>query len=114
MRVAFHKNNGNHENDENGSESYKEEGWVLISGRSFILLALQKMFVNICFVSAWEFGIEKRAGIFGEFFLVSVSWETKHENSSKKSGKIRSKIRQEIRDKNSKKSGNFRSATFLI
>ena len=28
----------------------------------------------------------KRAGIFGEFFLVSVSWETKHENSLKKFG----------------------------
>ena len=29
------------------------------------------------------------AEIFGEFFLVSVSHETKHENSSKNSGKIR-------------------------
>ena len=33
------------------------------------------------------------AGIFGEFFLVSVSHETKHEKSWKNSGKIRSKIR---------------------
>ena len=53
------------------------------------------------------------AGVFGEFFLVSVSHETKHEKSSKNSGKIRSKIRGKIRDKNSKNSGNFRSATFL-
>ena len=53
------------------------------------------------------------AGIFGEFFLVSVSHETKHEKSSKNSGKIRSKIRGKIRDENSKNSGNFRSATFL-
>ena len=53
------------------------------------------------------------AGIFGEFFLVSVSHETKRENSSKKSGKIRSKIRGKIRDENSKNSGNFRSAIFL-
>ena len=35
------------------------------------------------------------AGIFGEFFLVSVSHETKREKSSKNSGKIRSKIRDE-------------------
>ena len=35
----------------------------------------------------------KMAGIFGEFFLVSISHETKHEKSSKNSGKIRSKIR---------------------
>ena len=49
------------------------------------------------------------AGIFGEFFLVSVSHETKHEKSSKNSGKIRGKIR----DENSKNSGNFPSATFL-
>ena len=53
------------------------------------------------------------AGIFGEFFLVSVSNETKRERSSKNSGKIRSKIRGKIRDKISKNSGNFRSATFL-
>ena len=53
------------------------------------------------------------AGILGEFFLVSVSHETKHEKSSKNSGKIRSKIRGKIRDENSKNSGNFRSATFL-
>ena len=55
----------------------------------------------------------KMAGIFGEFFLVSVSHETKHEKSSKNSGKIRSKIRGKIRDENSKNSGDFRSATFL-
>ena len=53
------------------------------------------------------------AGIFGEFFLVSVSHETKREKSSKNSGKIRSKIRGEIQDENSKNSGSFRSATFL-
>ena len=43
------------------------------------------------------------AGIFGEFFLVSVSHETKHEKSSKSSGKIRSKIRGKIWDENSRK-----------
>ena len=53
------------------------------------------------------------AGIFGEFFLVSVSHEMKHENSSKNSGKIQSKIRGKIRDEKLKNSGNFRSATFL-
>ena len=55
----------------------------------------------------------KMAGISGEFFLVSVSHETKREKSSKNSGKIRSKIRGKIRDEISKNSGNFRSATFL-
>ena len=55
----------------------------------------------------------KMAGIFGEFFLVSVSHKTKHEKSLKISGKIRREIRGKIRDKNSKNSGNFRSATFL-
>ena len=50
--------------------------------------------------------------ISGGFFLVSVSHETKHEDSPKNSGKIRSKIRGKIRDRNSKNSGNFRSATF--
>ena len=49
----------------------------------------------------------KMAGIFGEFFLVSVSHETKHEKSSKNSGKIRSKIRGKIRDKKSKIRGTF-------
>ena len=34
--------------------------------------------MNIFLVFAWEFRIEKLAGIFGEFFLVSVSHETKH------------------------------------
>ena len=53
------------------------------------------------------------AGIFGEFFLVSVSHETKRKKSSKNSGKILSKIRGKIQDKNSKNSGNFRSATIL-
>ena len=79
------------------------------------LPALQKIFVNIYiyiyfffFRIAWEFFTEKRRG-----FLVNFVWETKHENSSKNSGKFQSKIREEIRDKNSKNSGNFRSATFL-
>ena len=40
---------------------------------------------------------------------VSISHETKHENSSNNFGKLRGKIR----DENSKNSGNFRSATFL-
>ena len=48
------------------------------------------------------------AGIFGENVLVSVSHETKHENSSKNSEQTRGKIQEE----NSKNSGNFRSATF--
>ena len=32
---------------------------------------------------AWGFGIEKREGSFGDVFAVSVSWETKHEKSSR-------------------------------
>ena len=55
----------------------------------------------------------KMAGIFGEFFMVSVSHETKREKSSKNSGKNRSRIRGKIRDQNSKNSGNFSFATFL-
>ena len=77
------------------------------------LPALQKNYVNKFFVVAWEFCIEKGQGFWGELFLVSVSWEAKHENSSKNSGKFWSKIWEEIRDKNSKNSGNFRSATSL-
>ena len=42
------------------------------------------------------------AGIFGEYFLVSVSHDMKHENCSQNSGKIRSKMRGRIRDENSK------------
>ena len=53
---------------------------------------------------AWGFGSHE-----WRFFVVSVSWETKHKKSSKISGKIREKIQAEI----SKNSGNFRSATFL-
>ena len=47
------------------------------------------------------------AGIFGEFFLVSVSHETKYENSSKNSGKIRSKIRVKFGTKIRKIRGAF-------
>ena len=54
------------------------------------------------------------AGIFGEFFLVSASHESKDDKSSKNSGKIWSKIRGKIRDENSKNSGNFRSAISLM
>ena len=81
--------------------------------RKVTLPALQKNFVNI-FSSCLpgNFAL-KMAGIFGEFFLVSVSHETKHEKSSKNSGKIRSKIRGKIRDENSKNSGKVHSATFL-
>ena len=68
--------------------------------------------MNIFFVFAWEFCIEKERGLLGEFFLVSVSHETKHENSSKNSGEIRSEMRGKIRGEISKNSGNFRSATF--
>ena len=49
----------------------------------------------------------KAPGIFGEFFLVSVSHETKHENSSKNSGKIRSKIRAKFGTKIRKIRGTF-------
>ena len=46
----------------------------------FLLCLLsRKKLVNIFFVFAWEFCIEKMAGFFGGFFLVSVSHETKHE-----------------------------------
>ena len=51
--------------------------------QNFTLPALQKHFVNIFFVFAWEFCIEKWRVFFGEFFLVSVSHETKHEKSSR-------------------------------
>ena len=46
--------------------------------------------------------IENGGGIFGEFFLVLVSQEAKHENCSKIAGKIRSKIRGRIRSENPK------------
>ena len=52
------------------------------------------------------------AGIFGGFFLVSVSHETKREKSSKNSGEIRSKIRGKIRDENSKNSGKLSFCDF--
>ena len=65
--------------------------------------------MNSFFVFAWEFCIEKWRGFLMNSFLVSVSRETKHEKSSKNSGKIRGKIRAE----NSKKSGNFRSQRAL-
>ena len=56
----------------------------------------------------------KIAAIFGEIFVVSVSWKTKHENSSKPfRRKLGGKLREKIWDENSKNSGNFRSATFL-
>ena len=92
-----------------------DQFFLIFGGRpkSITLPALQKHLVNIFFVFGWEFCIEKMAGIFGEFFLVSVSHETKHKKSSKNSGKIRRKIREKIRDENSKNSRNFRSATFL-
>ena len=80
--------------------------------RILTLPAPQKNFVNIFFVFAWEFCVEKWRG-WAHFFLVSVSHEAKHEKSSKNSGKIRSKIGCKIRDENSKNLGNFRSATFL-
>ena len=55
----------------------------------------------------------KMAGIFGEFSVGSVSQETKHNKSSKHSAKLRSNIRDRIRDENSKNPGKFRCATFL-
>ena len=77
------------------------------------LPALQKHFVNIFSCLPRNFAL-KNGGGFGDFFLISVSHETKHKKSSKNSGKIRSKIRGKIRGENSKNSGNFRSAaTFL-
>ena len=35
--------------------------------------------MNLFFIFAWGLGIEKGQGFFGELFVVSVSWETKHE-----------------------------------
>ena len=53
---------------------------------------------------------------FGEFFVVSVRWETKHENSSNNwgnfPGKIRRKIRETIRDETSKNSGELSFCNF--
>ena len=70
------------------------------------LPALQKIFVNIFFVFAWEFCIEKGRGFLVNFCWPPFpgKWSTK--TSWKISGKIRSKIR-EIRDKNSKIRGTF-------
>ena len=76
------------------------------------LPALQKNFVNIFFVLAWEFCIDKWRGFLVIFFLVSVFHETKHENSSKISGKIRSKMQGKIRTK-IRKIRELRSATFV-
>ena len=53
------------------------------------------------------------AGIFGEFFLVSVSHKTKHENSSINFEENSERNPGQIRAENSKNSGNFRSATVL-
>ena len=47
----------------------------------------------------------KNAVDFGEIYLVSISHETKHEDSSKNS--------EQNPGQNSKNSGNFSSATFL-
>ena len=52
------------------------------------------------------------AGIFGEFFLVSVSHETKHENSSKISENSEQNSGQSSGRK-LEKFGELRSATFL-
>ena len=55
---------------------------------------------NICRSSsefAWEFCIEKWQGFLVKFFLVSVSHETKHENSSKNWKKIRGKFGKKFR-----------------
>ena len=52
------------------------------------------------------------AGIFGEFFVVSVSQEMKYEKSSNDRERIRSKIQGKMWDENLKISGNFRSAAF--
>ena len=88
--------------------SSKTRKWTAINSRTFwrfksksvALPALQNC------LGIWHW---KRAGIFGEILVVSVFWETKHEKSSKNSGKKnRRKIRVKIRDENSKNSGNFR------
>ena len=53
----------------------------------YTLPALQKTFVRIFSSNLpGNFALKKVAGIVGEFFLVSVSHETKHENTSKKFG----------------------------
>ena len=68
--------------------------------------------MNNYFVFAWEFAL-KNGGDFGEFFLVSGSHETKHENSEKNnSGKIQREIRGKIRDNNSKNSGELSFCDF--
>ena len=65
------------------------------------LPALQKTFVDFLFEFAWGFCIEN-GRMFGELFLVSVSHKVKHENSSKISENVQSKIRGKIRDENLK------------
>ena len=75
--------------------------------RKVTLPALQKHFVNIFFVFAWEFCIEKWRGFFCEFFQVSVSHKTKHEKSSKNSGKFGAKFRAKFGTKILKIRGTF-------
>ena len=53
------------------------------------------------------------AGIFGEFFLVSVSHETKHEKSSKNSGKFGEKFGAKSGTKIRKIRGTFVLRHFL-
>ena len=82
------------------------------------LPALQKflrVFFHTCLgILHWKF---KRAGIFGEFFLVSVSWETKHEKKKKTPRKFGENSEQNSGGNSRQKfemfGGNFRSAIFL-
>ena len=76
------------------------------------LPALQRIFVNIFFVFALEFCIEEGRGVFENFSgLQFLGNEAR--KLLEKFGENSEQIREEIRDKNSKNSGNFRSATFL-
>ena len=82
---------------------------IYLHAPSYVTLPpLQKRFVNIFLRICLGILHWKMAGIFGEFFLVSVSHETKHENSSKNSGrKFGEKFGAKFGDKNSKNRGTF-------
>ena len=92
---------------------------ITVKDKLITLPDLQKTFGDLNFCGLFlrmclrGFCFEKHRGFLVNFFLVSVSHGTKHENTSNISGKIQCKIRGKFRAENSKNSRNFRSASFL-
>ena len=80
--------------------------------RNVTLPALQKHFVNLFFVFAWEFCIEKRRGFLVNFFWSPFPTKRSAKTPRKNSGKIRSKIRGKIRDETLKKFGELSFCIF--